>query len=246
MTTNARDEKWSEWIDWSGGECPLPDDTVHQVRFRNGETSEDDHSGPGTWHWNHEGVAGDIIAYRYKIKEPESEMHPDLEWLARNTRPKQFGQMSVRRNRDFHSGYQWSDRRRTGDGWYLHYKVKAARQQLGLDQPAVTPEEEEAWKAKERSLYGEIKEGFDSLEAERTDNINKPKHYQLHEGYEVYDLRQDLAAKAANGGATYDQYSDWDRAIEYIIRMWGKNRLEDAKKGRWYLDKLIGKLEDQE
>ena len=81
--------------------------------------------------------------------------------------------------------------------------------------------------------------------AEQTDNVNKPKHYQLREGYEVYDLRQDLAAKAANGGATYDQYSDWDRAIEYIIRMWDKNRLEDAKKGRWYLDKLIEKLEEE-
>jgi len=95
----------------------------------------------------------------------------------------------------------------------------------------------------ERSLYGEIKEGFESMQH---DNVNKPKHYQLREGYEVYDLRQDLAAKAANGGATYAQYSDWDRAIEYIIRMWGKNRLEDAKKGRWYLDKLIEKLEERE
>ncbi len=48
----------------------------------------------------------------------------------------------------------------------------------------------------------------------------------------------DLAAKAANA-----EYSDWDRATEYLLRMWGKNKLEDLKKCRWYVDKLIEKLE---
>lgn len=242
MTTNARDEKWSEWIDWSGGECPLPAGSVHEVRFRSGETKEDEF--PETWRWNHEGVSEDIIAYRYKIKEPESGMHSDLEKCAQYEWEENFDRVTWD---DTLEGPEWFNSKyfRGKDG-YKRSEHSAARQQLGLDQPEVTPEEEGAWQAKERSLYGEIKEGFDSLEAERTDNINKPKHYQLREGYEVYDLRQDLAAKAANGGATYDQYSDWDRAIEYIIRMWGKNRLEDAKKGRWYLDKLIGKLEADE
>ena len=127
------------------------------------------------------------------------------------------------------------------EGTYAKPEWQAARQALGLDQPEVTEAEEEEWqrKAEQKPAWaGSVPEGV-----ETHDSVNKPKHYQLREGYEVYDLRQDLAAKAANGGATYAQYSDWDRAIEYIIRMWGKNRLEDAKKGRWYLDKLIEKLE---
>lgn len=75
------------------------------------------------------------------------------------------------------------------------------------------------------------------------DMVNKPPHYQLREGYEVYDLRQDLARKAGHLGLPHDLYSDWDRALEYLLRCWEKNELEDIKKARWYLDKIISKLE---
>jgi hypothetical protein len=78
------------------------------------------------------------------------------------------------------------------------------------------------------------------------DMVNRPPHYQLREGYEVYDLRQDLAAKAQAVQLPYDLYSDWDRAIEYLLRCWEKNQLEDIKKARWYLDKMIEKLEPEE
>jgi hypothetical protein len=75
--------------------------------------------------------------------------------------------------------------------------------------------------------------------------VNKPPHYQLLPGVEVYDVRQALLDKMP-GGTPYDQVSDWDRASEYIMRMWQKNGLEDAKKARWYLDKLIEKMEGVE
>jgi hypothetical protein len=78
------------------------------------------------------------------------------------------------------------------------------------------------------------------------DMVNSPPHYQLREGYEVYDLRQDLAAKAQAAQVPHDLYSDWDRAIEYLLRCWDKNQLEDIKKARWYLDKMIEKLEPEE
>jgi hypothetical protein len=79
-----------------------------------------------------------------------------------------------------------------------------------------------------------------------TDMVNSPPHYQLRDGYEVYDLRQDLAAKAQALQLPHDLYSDWDRAIEYLLRCWEKNQLEDIKKARWYLDKMIEKLEPEE
>ncbi len=78
------------------------------------------------------------------------------------------------------------------------------------------------------------------------DMVNSPPHYQLREGYEVYDLRQDLAKKAQAANASHAAYSDWDRAIEYLVRMWDKNGLEDAKKAKWYLEMLIDKLEHEE
>lgn len=78
------------------------------------------------------------------------------------------------------------------------------------------------------------------------DPVNGPQHYLLREGYEVYDLRQDLAKKTEEIGVPNDWFSDWDRAVEYLLRMWEKNELEDAKKSRWYLNKLIEKLEENE
>lgn len=74
------------------------------------------------------------------------------------------------------------------------------------------------------------------------DTVNNPKHYQLLPGVEVYDIRQALAAKATAAGATIDQFSDYDRAVEYLLRMWEKNGVEDAQKAAWYLNKLVEKL----
>lgn len=91
----------------------------------------------------------------------------------------------------------------------------------------------------------EMTEEEEEMPAEERDNVNHPPHYQLRPGYEVYDLRQDLARKAEAVSVPLDEYSDWDRALEYLLRMWDKNMLEDAKKARWYLDKLIQKLERQ-
>lgn len=76
------------------------------------------------------------------------------------------------------------------------------------------------------------------------DTVNNLKHYQLLPGVEVYDIRQALAAKATAVGATLDQFSDYDRAVEYLLRMWEKNGVEDAKKAAWYLNKLVEKLSD--
>jgi hypothetical protein len=76
------------------------------------------------------------------------------------------------------------------------------------------------------------------------DMVNKPPHYQLLPGVEVYDVRHALLRKQSH--ATLGQIDDWSRSWEYLTRMWQKNGLEDAKKSRWYLDKLIEKLEKGE
>lgn len=77
---------------------------------------------------------------------------------------------------------------------------------------------------------------------EQNDNVNKPSHYQVLPGVEVYDIRGAMMSKI-DKSVPFDQVSDWDRASEYLFRMWGKNGLEDAKKARWYLNKLIEKME---
>ena len=54
MTTKI----YGPWIDWNGGECPVPPDTIVEVKFRNGDTVEprlaDD------YRWPHQGNPFDI------------------------------------------------------------------------------------------------------------------------------------------------------------------------------------------
>lgn len=55
------------WIEWDGGECPVEDDAIIDIRFRDGH--EERGAGAG-WDWEHSG-GWDIIAYR--LHKPEQE-----------------------------------------------------------------------------------------------------------------------------------------------------------------------------
>lgn len=58
----------SEWIEWKGGECPVSDGVLVEIRYRDGEI---DAPWLGQYYrWTHGGGAGDIISYRI-IKEKE-------------------------------------------------------------------------------------------------------------------------------------------------------------------------------
>src|SRR5690554_6336532 len=129
-------------------------------------------------------------------------MHPDLKWLASHVSEWPIGYASCdvvedesvlpygRRVEYKKEGGQWSV-----FDWHL---ARAA----WLESPEVTEAEDEAWQA---------------MEEKQADMVNNPPHYQLHEGYEVCDLRQDLARQAQAAGVSHDQFSDWDRALEYLL-----------------------------
>ena len=56
-----------EWIEWSGGECPVSGETLVEVVLRNGE---DEKEQAGECFWRHGLGDGDIIAYRV-VGEPK-------------------------------------------------------------------------------------------------------------------------------------------------------------------------------
>lgn len=73
------------WIEWGGGECPVPTGTLVDVRYRNGE--ENHHVGAGIFFddtgsnpdrnaedWNNDGSPLDIIAYR--LHQPQEAVQP--------------------------------------------------------------------------------------------------------------------------------------------------------------------------
>jgi predicted enzyme involved in methoxymalonyl-ACP biosynthesis len=88
------------------------------------------------------------------------------------------------------------------------------------------------------------------------DVISKPKHYMLFDetyikncatferGIEVRDVLEKLVEKMDGGGIGglgYEPmvYADYVQLMQYLMRFMDKNGVEDLKKARWYLDKMI-------
>lgn len=87
------------------------------------------------------------------------------------------------------------------------------------------------------------------------DVVAKPKHYMLFEdeGIEVRDVIEKLVNKidTATRQDDYPQgYStpmflpDYVQLMQYLMRFMDKNGVEDLKKARWYLDKLIDSYDE--
>lgn len=76
------------------------------------------------------------------------------------------------------------------------------------------------------------------------DNVQKPKHYQLLPGVEVIDVRRALLAKVDGMPIRPSMFAVncWDRALEYTIRAWEKNGVEDLQKAVRYLELCIEEL----
>ena len=52
-----------DWIEWSGGKCPLSEGTPFAYRLRGGGTGPVLRT-PTAWRWEHDGGPFDIVAYR--------------------------------------------------------------------------------------------------------------------------------------------------------------------------------------
>lgn len=72
------------------------------------------------------------------------------------------------------------------------------------------------------------------------DPVSKPSHYSADRRFEVIEVLEDWASRAPDpvlGGLLM-------QTCKYLGRLFDKgNALQDAKKARWYLDRLISKLE---
>ena len=113
----------------------------------------------------------------------------------------------------------------------------------------------EEWKA---GLVALAEKGTNGMTKEDYNVISKPKHYMLfdandvmaisvkHEGIEVRDVIAKLVQKLyMHSGAMFEDKenplfeSDYVQLMQYLMRFMDKNGVEDLKKARWYLDKMI-------
>ena len=62
---------YGPWIKWDGGECPVPPDTLVEVKFRDG-SCETGHSA-NCYSWLRVDFNDDIVEYRIAIEQPDLE-----------------------------------------------------------------------------------------------------------------------------------------------------------------------------
>ena len=94
---------------------------------------------------------------------------------------------------------------------------------------------------KEYNSFSEwLNEKDDEIEHPFTeDRVESPSHYTAGKT-EAIDVIEDAIASAPD--VTYGFLQG--QVLKYLLRMWLKdNPLEDAKKARWYLNRLIAKGE---
>ena len=73
------------------------------------------------------------------------------------------------------------------------------------------------------------------------DNIVSPNHYTSDNGIEVFDVQEAFIQELKGMAASY-----WCNVVKYILRFQRKNGVEDLKKARYYLDKLISEESDND
>lgn len=75
-------------------------------------------------------------------------------------------------------------------------------------------------------------------EIENKDNIINPSHYTSDKGFEVFDVQEAFIYELKGMAASY-----WCNVVKYILRFQNKNGVEDLKKAKYYLEKLIDETE---
>ena len=79
---------------------------------------------------------------------------------------------------------------------------------------------------------------------EKFDNVNNPKHYQLYPEYnlQAIDIINKLCSLNAQMLQDY-QFSYYGQLLQYLFRFGRRYGLEDLKKAKFYLDRLISDIE---
>lgn len=85
---------------------------------------------------------------------------------------------------------------------------------------------------KESSLFDNV--ALELREIENEDNIIRPNHYASNKGFEVFDVQEAFIHELKGMSASY-----WCNIVKYILRFQKKNGVEDLKKAKYYLEKLI-------
>lgn len=65
------------WIQWAGGDCPVDSDAIVEVKYRNPNPYQYNNDRAGDFSWAHDGIDGDIIAYRLRQPAKSEQVRDD-------------------------------------------------------------------------------------------------------------------------------------------------------------------------
>ena len=82
---------------------------------------------------------------------------------------------------------------------------------------------------------------MEKIDEENNNNIISPNHYASDKGFEVFDVQEAFIHELKGMSASY-----WCNIVKYILRFQKKNGVEDLKKAKYYLEKLIEAETDNE
>ena len=91
---------------------------------------------------------------------------------------------------------------------------------------------------KESGLFDNV--ALELREVENEDNIIRPNHYASEKGFEVFDVQEAFIHELKGMAASY-----WCNIVKYILRFQRKNGVEDLKKAKYYLEKLIEEVGEE-
>ena len=102
----------------------------------------------------------------------------------------------------------------------------------GLHFPVPTAEQRKELKRVSDEIMGNAEP--ERKETKSNDNIISPNHYTSDKGIEVFDVQEAFIHELKGMSASY-----WCNIVKYILRFQRKNGVEDLKKAKYYLEKLI-------
>lgn len=139
-------------------------------------------------------------------------------------------------NQAFTSGIEKGDSWESCNGDNLEGRIECPQWWYIIAQrERVTSIEDEMLAADLERFKRKVDERF-----QKSDNVNHPKHY-TQGGIECID-----AIKAATVGKSGVEAVCVANVVKYLWRYEEKNGVEDVKKARWYLERLISELESGE
>jgi hypothetical protein len=78
------------------------------------------------------------------------------------------------------------------------------------------------------------------------DPVNSPSHYMLLPNVEVIDVVDKLCDRAqATNALVGSEFSYYAQLMQYLMRFMDKGGVEDIKKAKWYMERMLTSVESR-